>query len=47
MLSLLCEPPAGTTVNDLFGDDIPGNYRNLVDNTGTWIVYTFDPTINN
>lgn len=35
LLSLPCEPPAGTTVVDLFGDDIPGIY-------GTdWVVFEF------
>jgi len=43
MLSLPCTPPVGTTINELFGDDIPGEYRNNLANTGNWIVFTWNP----
>ena len=36
-LSLPCQPPTGTTVSDLFDDDIPGAYGE------TWIVFTYNP----
>jgi len=39
MLSLPCEPPPGTTMATLFGDDISGGYDS------TWVVYIFDPTL--
>ena len=37
-LSLPCEPPPGTTVADLFADDIDGTYGF----SGDWAVYTLD-----
>lgn len=42
-LSLPCEPPPGTRITDLFGDDIPGDYaENSQSETATWVVYTYD-----
>ncbi len=43
LLSLPCQPPAGTTINDLFGDDIAGPYSDVGTPGGTWIVFTWDP----
>ena len=45
LLSLPCEPPEGSTISDLFGDDIAGGYFDNAANTGTWVVFTFDPTL--
>ena len=43
LLSLPCQPPAGSTINDLFNDDIVGEYFNPVTGTGSWVVFTWDP----
>lgn len=43
LLSLPCQPPEGTTINDLFNDDIEGEYFD--GNSGTWVVFTWDPEI--
>jgi len=34
-----------TPFDDLFGDDITGGYRDNDANTGTWIVFTWDPVL--
>ncbi|ASJ74577.1 hypothetical protein [Granulosicoccus antarcticus] len=41
MLSLPCPMPPDLTVDDVFGDDIPGEYG------ASWIVYTHDPLVPN
>lgn len=41
LLSLPCQPPAGTTINSLFNDDIEGEYFD--GDSGTWVVFTWDP----
>ena len=43
-LTLPCEPPAGTTIADLFADDIDGEYFSGGSTTSVWRVFTYDST---
>lgn len=43
-LTLPCEPPAGTTIADLFSDDIDGEYYSGGSTTSIWRVFTYDST---